>query len=274
MKNELASRLFVGFIVAGMYVGILVFLPPVVFALAILVVVGIANHEFSAALKTKGISINVTLLYLNSLLVLAGLVFYNWKGLLLVAIALSLLYLTVFFFFNLLAKRQNQHDGRFYVLQLFWLLIPFFSLIHLRFFQRGVELILLISLIITFNDIFAYFGGKNFGKHPLAPKLSPKKTIEGSLFGFIGIVWGALAVYLDIFSVKETIFIGMVVVALAQIGDLLESKFKRFAGIKDSGQILPGHGGIMDRADAFLLPIPIFYFFLIYFYPQWVQNLI
>jgi phosphatidate cytidylyltransferase len=138
-------------------------------------------------------------------------------------------------------------------------------------------------LTVAFNDIFAYFGGKNFGRHLLAPAISPKKTIEGAGFGFLGGIFGAYAaLYLfDVFSavfdvgpasrsliellsLGNIILIVLIVVPISQIGDLVESKFKRFCGVKDSSNFIPGHGGLLDRCDAFLLAIPAFYIALLF----------
>jgi phosphatidate cytidylyltransferase len=125
------------------------------------------------------------------------------------------------------------------------------------------RLILLLSVVIT-SDVFAYFVGHAVGRHPLAPQVSPGKTVEGAIGGLVG---GALASAVVASTLIKTQPLGLVVaigvlVAIAGIvGDLLESLFKRFVGVKDSGLLFPGHGGALDRMDAFILAAPLLYAF-------------
>ncbi len=133
---------------------------------------------------------------------------------------------------------------------------------------REGPLLLLFALVITWvGDSAAYFAGRSIGKHPLAPHLSPKKTWEGTLASFIGSLAVALAFALFM-AVPLPHLLGMAAVGNVggQVGDLLESAYKRSAGIKDSGSLLPGHGGVLDRIDALILAMPVVstYWILIY----------
>ena len=115
-------------------------------------------------------------------------------------------------------------------------------------------------LIVWLTDSGAYIFGRQFGKHKLAPKVSPNKTWEGSVLGTVAATL-ILAIYLHFFPVGHVNLGLMVVVTivlsiLGQIGDLIESALKRSYGVKDSGKILPGHGGILDRFDSMLLVMP------------------
>ena len=122
-------------------------------------------------------------------------------------------------------------------------------------------LFFLVVLTVAASDTAAYYGGRATGRHKLAPAVSPNKTVEGSawglafavlLVGVFGYVWlGRLEPWL--------LVLGAVTAIAGQIGDLVESLLKRAAGVKDSGRILPGHGGILDRVDALLLAAPVFY---------------
>ena len=115
---------------------------------------------------------------------------------------------------------------------------------------------------ISAGDTMAYFTGRAIGKRPLAPTLSPKKTIEGSVGGLMGSVAGVVAVSAgfqqDLGALPILIATALVGGAAAQIGDLFESLLKRTAGVKDSGSILPGHGGVLDRVDGILFGAPVF----------------
>ena len=122
-------------------------------------------------------------------------------------------------------------------------------------------LIMGIFILIWVNDSFAYLVGKTLGRHKLYPKISPKKTIEGSLGGLIFALLAAyfLAKYETSLSLLQWIILAIVIVIAGSLGDLLESKFKRIAQVKDSGAILPGHGGTWDRLDSLVFAAPFAY---------------
>jgi phosphatidate cytidylyltransferase len=132
---------------------------------------------------------------------------------------------------------------------------------------QGPVLLLFALVIVWVSDSVAYFAGKSIGKHALAPHLSPKKTWEGTVAGFLGsqAVGFAFARWLNVPLVH---LLGMAAVGnvAGQVGDLLESAYKRSAGIKDSGSLLPGHGGVLDRIDALILAIPVVWYYWILIY--------
>ena len=107
-------------------------------------------------------------------------------------------------------------------------------------------------------DIGAYFFGRSFGSRALAPILSPNKTVEGLAGGVIVTIGAAVAMgyFLDPFTIRTGAALGLVVAVAAPLGDLAESMIKRSLAVKDMGTILPGHGGILDRVDAFLFVLP------------------
>jgi phosphatidate cytidylyltransferase len=123
----------------------------------------------------------------------------------------------------------------------------------------GGKLLALSLIIVWATDILAYLGGSTFGKHPLAPRISPNKSWEGAIFGFIGAILGAAGGWwaLDIIAVglAEITVMGVTIGFISQVGDLGESMLKRDAGVKDSSRILPGHGGVLDRFDSFLFTL-------------------
>ena len=131
-----------------------------------------------------------------------------------------------------------------------------------------VQLIVGLLVIVWATDSLAYFTGRTIGKTPFAPKISPKKTWEGTIGGFLGAV--AAAVLLKLFVLAFLSWQDALVCAAiggigGQIGDLAESRLKRIFGVKDSGTILPGHGGILDRIDGLILVMPLYYLYLQYF---------
>ncbi len=146
--------------------------------------------------------------------------------------------------------------------------IGFLMLVRIRNLgleTEGFWLAIAVLLMIWGNDVFAYFGGKSFGKTPLAPRVSPNKTWEGFSFGFIGAAAGLIIAYglatpfpIDFLTVLPVVLIASI---FGPLGDLLESRLKRIAGVKDSSNLLPGHGGLFDRFDALILCTPFFYFY-------------
>jgi len=129
--------------------------------------------------------------------------------------------------------------------------------------------LLLFALAITWAaDTTAYFVGRAIGKHPLAPHISPKKTWEGSIGSIIGSLAVAYAFSYWIHIPLHHLFIMATLGNIAgQMGDLLESAYKRSAGVKDSGALLPGHGGVLDRIDALILCIPVIWYYLVLINP-------
>jgi phosphatidate cytidylyltransferase len=154
--------------------------------------------------------------------------------------------------------------------------------------ESGRVLIFVFLLIVWSGDIFAYYVGRAFGRHKLAETISPKKTWEGAIASMIGAVIvsvvlfhyihqiGNVLIRLDAFPSQSVLYVdarlypppwwlaaifGLCVNVAAQLGDLVESAFKRGAGVKDSGTLLPGHGGILDRIDAMLFAAPVLWFF-------------
>ncbi|MEI6790722.1 MAG: phosphatidate cytidylyltransferase [Myxococcaceae bacterium] len=124
--------------------------------------------------------------------------------------------------------------------------------------QAGFEWGLLILIATWSNDTFAYFSGKALGRHPLCPSISAKKTWEGFFGGALGtlLMPFLLKNFLSNLSTADILWVCLPCMILAPAGDLLESKIKRLYGVKDSGNLLPGHGGFLDRIDALLLTAP------------------
>ncbi len=144
--------------------------------------------------------------------------------------------------------------------------------VMLRQLDDGRELVIL-ALFTTFAcDTSAYFVGRAWGKHRMTPTISPHKTWEGAAGGFVGAVAGAVALcyLLNLggwtlpLSYLEAVGVGCLVGVAAQLGDLLESLLKRRAGVKDSGNLLPGHGGVLDRIDSLVFTGVIVYYFVLW----------
>jgi phosphatidate cytidylyltransferase len=131
--------------------------------------------------------------------------------------------------------------------------------------SEGPLRVLLLCAVIMGSDTLAFFTGRVLGRHALAPRISPGKTVEGALGGLAGGVAGALAVRalgLDV-PVADGVLLGVAVAVAGMLGDLVESLFKRWAGVKDSGVLFPGHGGMLDRLDSLLFGAPVLYYYFL-----------
>ncbi|MBF8999385.1 phosphatidate cytidylyltransferase [Vibrio nitrifigilis] len=155
-------------------------------------------------------------------------------------------------------------------------LLPFYwSVVFLRAESMGVDLyhgaklVLFVCLIVWSADSGAYFAGKSFGKHKMAPAVSPNKTIEGLLGGLvISVIVGTVFAYLFDLAFTSSVMMYVTILCTAGIsvlGDLVESMFKRVSDIKDSSNIIPGHGGILDRIDSLTAAFPVFAFLYFFF---------
>ncbi len=139
--------------------------------------------------------------------------------------------------------------------------------------SNGLWLLLFVFIAVAITDIGAYYFGVNFGKHKLAEVISPKKTIEGALGGGIcAILISVLGIFYTDLNLLEAIFGGLIITLSAQLGDLSESLIKRDAGVKDSSNILPGHGGMLDRFDGYIFAIPVAYYYFMHFTFTYGQN--
>ncbi|MDH3462990.1 MAG: phosphatidate cytidylyltransferase [Acidimicrobiia bacterium] len=166
-------------------------------------------------------------------------------------------------FFSLAPRRDPLQNAAVTVMGMAWTGLLAFAILMAQG-SNPVAFILFVVFLVAFNDMGAYFVGRSFGKRPLAPVVSPNKTLEGFFGGLIGSM--VIASILTTFPAWESIGIGRGLIAaavvgiIAPIGDLAESMIKRSIGVKDMGSVLPGHGGMLDRIDSFLLAVPAVFF--------------
>ena len=133
----------------------------------------------------------------------------------------------------------------------------------MSFFGTNKNILLIIILMIWFADIGAYFSGKRFGRIQIVKKISPGKTVEGLVGGFLSnVIFISSLYFLGFLNIFDGILLAILVTSLSLYGDIYESFLKRMAKIKDSSNLIPGHGGFLDRLDSFCPTIPILYFLL------------
>ena len=263
---KLAQRILTSVLLIGVTAYILFFMGPFFFSLELIVFVGIALFEFFTLLRQAkipvyrlfGVVMGIgvpTIAYMELGSTQAGEVLF---------LVLGCLFIFLLQFFH----KDNSQALPGIALTLFGILyISWFLsfLIKIRFLEGGVWWVAYLVSVTKAEDIGAYCVGTLFGKHPLIPHISPKKTIEGTFAGLAASVLASLAFgpYLPLkFSVFHSVILGLLIGVVGQIGDLSESLMKRFCNAKDSGALFPGMGGALDTVDSILFTAPIFYFHL------------
>jgi phosphatidate cytidylyltransferase len=259
--------------VVVMWVG-LPLLAPVYYFLCV-----VALQEYSALVNLRGIPIRKRSLWVATLLTLPASLPATYPGMQPLFEGISWRELTlglfVIYLITLEVIKPNEHSMNAVIYTLFgYLYIPWLLgyTITLRYTPDGVLglwYLVLPMLAVIASDVGAYVVGSLFGKRKLAPQISPNKTLEGA-FGGLGLAVFVVTLTsygLDRwFNIKVDIYDGILfavlVASAAQLGDLFESLFKRWSGVKDSGDFLPGHGGVLDRIDSALFAIPVTYYFV------------
>ncbi|MFA5297442.1 MAG: phosphatidate cytidylyltransferase [Lutibacter sp.] len=181
------------------------------------------------------------------------------------------LFLTIFITFAsiLFAKKEEvvSHLGKIF-LTVIYIVVPFTLIVQIPFLNASFNYInttiLGVFILIWTNDTFAFLIGKNFGKHKLLERISPNKTIEGFIGGmvFTFLVSLILAQQFTSLTLKQWLVIAGIVSIFGVLGDLIESMFKRQAGVKDSSNLIPGHGGFLDRFDSVIFAAPFIFIYL------------
>jgi phosphatidate cytidylyltransferase len=268
--NNLLTRIiiaiiFIPFILYISYSGGLAFMSFVI----LLIFFGLI--EFSSILRLKNISILRTLFILSGILIGISVYYFDVRFIpiiLLVGIFISGLYQLVKNKFNFAIENLSSFlFGLIYVSVFFSFLIlirEFPKVLGLEY-QLGGLWVIFIFFCLWLSDTLAYFIGTPFGKHKILPEVSPKKSWEGSMGGMAGAILAAIfskIIFLKEIPFNQLLFLSILISIFGQLGDFVESSFKRSANLKDSSRIIPGHGGILDRFDSLLFTAPLVYFYL------------
>lgn len=266
--NNLTSRVIVALIGIPLIVALCI-IGKIPFLIFILLVGLISFNEFTMMLKSKNSFPNK----LIGLIAVTIIIINEYKSFIdyhIFLVALILVLLLLELFRNKASAINNVGST---LLGIFYIGIFSAAIIDLREFYaesyftytQGGYLILSILISIWLCDSAAYFIGSAYGLHKLMLRVSPKKSWEGAVAGFIFSVIGMVAsksLMLEFLSTFDAIIIGIIVGVFGQIGDLVESLIKRDANVKDSSSLIPGHGGILDRFDSLLFSAPIIYLYL------------
>lgn len=215
-------------------------------------------------IKLTGLNKTIALLFTLALLVtfyfIQGL---SWLNFILVVLSLLAVWYGIYFLFS---KKITITFTAKWLLLLGYIIIPFLLLTQIPFatLQYQPQHLFAFFILIWINDTFAFVLGKLFGRHKLMPRISPKKTVEGFFGGLVFTIIGGMLT--GLFYLNESGLFWAILAAVVSItgplGDLFESKLKRLKGVKDSGQIMPGHGGVLDRLDSVIFSAPFVFLFL------------
>lgn len=275
--NKNATRMLTGLIMGTIVMVCIMYGGPALLALLIFML-AMGSREYVKILNHKGFYPSLKVIYITEL-ILATVVYF--KRFDLVAITLTICAMSSFMW--VLFRGRQPYIANVATTLLGMVYCGWFPL-HLIFlrdlscdkYDSGLGFVVLMFTAILLTDIGCYYVGTKFGKHKLAPVISPNKTIEGSIGGMFFAILGALIVgYFIELQWYLAIAAGIICTIFGQIGDLCESLIKRDAGVKDSGSSLPGHGGFLDRTDSFVLTIPIMYYFCkcFIFQTDWMHTL-
>lgn len=243
------------------------------FAATVVLLALAAWHEFFKMMQAKEIKVQYMIGFSGILLALSCAWLGNAQELVMV---IMLMVLATMSYTVISHTNFSVAEAAFTLLGFLYISLPFSHLILLRFTEQydyittglgslslGAAYLWLAFVGTWASDTLAYFVGSAFGKHKLCPAVSPGKTYEGAIGGLLGSIAGVLAMgWLCGLPFKHMLVIGLLVGFAAPLGDLAESVLKRFTGVKDSGNILPGHGGILDRFDAIMFSVPVVYYYV------------
>jgi phosphatidate cytidylyltransferase len=183
------------------------------------------------------------------------------------AVTAIMLLSALLFLFSIRDIRQSSGEVALYLMGFLYVPLLLGHLILLRGLPFGVQWIFLLLTIVMAGDSAAYYIGSNFGRRKLYPVVSPNKSVEGSLGGIAGSLSGALAakyLFFPQLTLADVVMTALLLGILGQLGDLFESLLKRSFGVKDSGRIIPGHGGILDRLDSILFAAPAAFYYALF----------
>ncbi|MSW17213.1 MAG: phosphatidate cytidylyltransferase [Actinobacteria bacterium] len=256
--RKLIPSIFVSLLLLGLIFGTIAIAPLLFFAL-IWIVIMIGIREIAHAYRKGGIDLPDYVLMIAATVLLVATWNGNTQGL---AVSAGLTIPILMFALLLISQKDFIKRSTSAVFITFYLAVLGGFILLLANDQDGALRIFALVALIACNDTFAYFAGVLIGKHKLAPSISPKKSWEGLIGGAVAAVIGGAAIFHYLFETNWIIgaAIGLMTVITATCGDLIESAIKRDLAIKDMSNLLPGHGGIMDRLDSALFTAPAVWF--------------
>lgn len=259
------QRIVTGFIGGAVFIGFLM-LGGLWFAAIISLLACIAYYELikMSAIKLISIPSIIGFVYIGAILLSSLTIHFSDSAFQISHFQIMLSFVFILLFLTVLSKNKfTIEQAGVLFLGVFYIGFGFLTFIEARF-THGLAFVLFVLIIVWSTDSGAYFTGRKLGKNKLWPSISPNKTIEGSVGGVIFAIIAALIFQIISMTFESWSYVLMLAFIISiggQIGDLVESGIKRHYDIKDSGRLLPGHGGVLDRFDSLLFVFPILYLF-------------
>jgi len=263
MKEFITRTITAFFLLIGAY-ALIRFVPPVWFSGVLFILITMGAFELKRLTQPKTFSTIIMLL--GGLIV--GLSFTFDKTYLMPGIIVIIVLIGLFFLFAVRQKEKLDtfiRDIGVHFLTVFYLYIPLYFLFELK--QLGPNYLFFLIFVIAVGDSGAYFVGSAVGKHKIYPVASPNKSLEGLIAAIATAAltgWLSTMVFPVQVAVWKAVVTGGIVGLFSQLSDPIESLFKRAAGQKDSGSLLPGHGGVLDRVDSYIFCAPVLFYIITY----------
>jgi phosphatidate cytidylyltransferase len=264
--NDLLKRTLTGGVYVASVLAAICF-KPIISSIYFGIIGLVALSEFYNVAKNKYQISNSILAYLTAIALYTTVALYSFN----IDFKLPLLISVVLVIANFIAALYQKNEEpftsiAFLICGLIYIILPISTTNLIIQYNSEFQPLLLLSVFILAwcNDTFAYLTGVKFGKHRLFERHSPKKSWEGFVGGFLFTIIAGIVIskFSNIFAMQHWIVISIIVSIIGTLGDLVESMFKRQMGVKDSGKILPGHGGILDRFDILFIVLPIVWVYL------------
>lgn len=264
--NDLLKRTLTGGVYVASVLAAICF-NPIISSIYFGIIGLVALTEFYNVAKNKYQISNSILAYLTAIALYTTVALYSFN----IDFKLPLLISVVLVIANFIAALYQKNEEpftsiAFLICGLIYIILPISTTNLIIQYNSEFQPLLLLSVFILAwcNDTFAYLTGVKFGKHRLFERHSPKKSWEGFVGGFLFTIIAGIVIskFSNIFAMQHWIVISIIVSIIGTLGDLVESMFKRQMGVKDSGKILPGHGGILDRFDILFIVLPIVWVYL------------
>jgi phosphatidate cytidylyltransferase len=264
------ARILSSIVLGSAAILMVIYAPPVLFLIGIGSLGTLCLYEYFGLIRSLGIHVQPWFGYGAFWVLLAAFCRNRYPGSVLAMVLLAAFLSTMWRYRQPIRDRAMALMAE--LLGILYLAIGFYPAFSIRYdfgHSVGLQWLLVLMIAIWTNDTAAFFAGKTLGRRLLAPVLSPKKTWEGAVAGLLagtGVTTALQPLLFPDLSIRSIVIASVLIGIFGQLGDLAESMLKRAASIKDSSQIIPGHGGVLDRLDSLLFAIPVLYFYLLLLY--------